>query len=164
MEWRRIDVHPSVRSGKLYTRVHGHSLIFGVPLYSRDDYDPAYTESDVLTFFFNKQNEAVTSGICTEEEFQRFNASFLNKVKEMDNWPIPSCSCLGDMYIPIPDEQLKYEKIKPLLDTGIFPHLDLDTQLLVWEFVDVGIRKKLLEQLTEEQQKDLCTAIATSNK
>lgn len=161
MEWRKINVCPNSRSGKFYSRVHGHSLILGTPLYSRDDYDPAYTESDVLTFFRDRKKEAVTSGICTEEEFEKFNASFLSAVNEMDSWPILSCSCLGDMYIPVSDAQLKYEKIKPLLDKGIFAHLDLETQLLVWDFVDESIRNKLLEQLTEEQQKALCTAIVT---
>ena len=55
MEWRKINVCPNSRSGKFYSRVHGHSLILGTPLYSRDDYDPAYTESDVLTFFRDRK-------------------------------------------------------------------------------------------------------------
>ncbi len=164
MEWRKINVYPSSRSGKFYSRVYGHSLIFGTPLYSRDDYDPAYTKSDVLTFFHDKQKEAVISGICTKDEFEKYNVSFLNAINKLDDWPITSCSCLGDMYIPISDAQLKYEKIKPLLDKGVFPHLDLENQILVWEFVDANVRNKLLEQLTEEQQKDLCIAIINQNK
>lgn len=159
MKWRKVNVSPNSRSGKFYSRVHGHTLLFGVPLYSENDYDPAYTKSDVLTFFLDKQMEAVTSGICTEEEFKKFNASFLNSVNKMDSWLIISCSCLGNMYIPVSDSQLRYEKIKPLLDNGIFPHLDLETQISVWEFVAPDIRNKLLEQLTQEQQKNLCTAI-----
>ena len=164
MEWRKINVCPNSRSGGIYSRVHGYTLFLQRPLYSRDDYDLAYTESDVLTFFFDKKKEAVTSGICTEKEFEKANASFLNAISERREWPILSCSCLGDMYIPVSDAQLKYEKIKPLLDNGIFPKLDLETQILVWEFVDANVRNKLLEHLTEEQQKDLCTAIANQNK
>lgn len=161
MEWREINVSPNSKSGKFYSRAHGHSLILGIPLYSEDDYDPAYEKSDVLNFFRDRKNKVVKSGICTEEEFEKSNASFLRAVNEIDNWPILSCSCLGGMYIPISDAQLKYEKIKPFLDKGIFVQLDLETQLLVWDFVDESIRNKLLEQLTEEQKKILCTAIIT---
>lgn len=142
MEWRKINVKPSNKSGK-----RGRQ--------SR------YTESDVLTFFHDRQTEAVASGICTKEEFEDFNVSFLSEVQKIASWPIPSCSCLGNMYIPVSDAQLKYEKVKPILNTGIFPCLDLKTQVSIWELLDAKTRNKLIVNLSQKEQQDLLTAIIT---
>lgn len=163
MEWRKIKVTPNSKSGKIYDSVCGYDIL-GLPIYSTELYASAYKKSDVLCFFHDRQKEAVLSGLCTAEEFEKNNADFLDAVNKIQNWPIESCSYLENMFIPVSDVQVKYERIKLFLDNGLFPHLDLEIQVLVWEFVDTSIRSKLLGQLTKEQQKDLCAAIITQKQ
>ena len=164
MEWRQVIVSPKNKSGRFYTKVVAHTLILKKPLYDRNEWKPAYKESDVREFFYASMHEAVAAKLCTEKEFYSKNRSLLNNISNVREWPIVSCEHLGYMYIRVVNEIARYERLKPFLEKGIFPDLKLEVQVSMLDFVDATTYDKLINQLTQEQQKSLFTAMSARNK